>query len=236
MIACCYTSPMTSSALSAIIIDFDDTLCMTEEACFELENEVLRRMGRQAQSREVHRQTWGPQLEVAMQTRSPGIDMGEFWRVLDVVRPEFIAAGRFDQVSQASLEALDTLASDGYRLFILTSRVEREVLHLLDPSHHLAGRITEIYHADNTTHIKPDPRAFDALLATHNLSPEECIYVGDSPSDGIAAKGAGMHFIASFESGLRTSDDFADIAIDATISHFTELPAAIKSLQTKIAA
>ena len=224
---------MTTPALSAIIIDFDDTLCMTELACFDLENEALRRMGRPPQSREIHRQTWGPQLEVAMQTRSPGIDMAEFWRVLDIVRPEFISAGRFDQVSESSLETLDVLARGNYQLFILTSRMKSEAAHLLDPAHHLAGRITEIYHADNTGHIKPDPRVFDALLAKYHLPPTTCIYVGDSPSDGIAAKNANMHFIASFESGLRSRDEFKGILVDAAIDRFTDLPAAVQSLQTK---
>jgi phosphoglycolate phosphatase-like HAD superfamily hydrolase len=32
--------------IRAVIVDVDDTLCLTEEASFALENEVLSRMGR----------------------------------------------------------------------------------------------------------------------------------------------------------------------------------------------
>lgn len=222
-----------SSALSTIIIDFDDTLCLSEQACFELENEVLRRMGRSPQSREVHRRTWGMQIEQAMTLRSPGINIDEFWRIMKPAHQEFVQQGHIDQVPQANLATLDTLAARDLQLFILTSRTEAEVIHLLDPAHHLAGRITEIYHADSTTHIKPDPRVFDVLLKRHQLNPATCAYVGDSPSDGVAAKGAGMHFIASFESGIRTTEDFSQTVVDASIHHFTELPMAIETLQTK---
>jgi phosphoglycolate phosphatase len=31
--------------IKAVIIDVDDTLCLTESICFELENDVLKQMG-----------------------------------------------------------------------------------------------------------------------------------------------------------------------------------------------
>jgi phosphoglycolate phosphatase len=226
----------TSPHLPAIIIDFDDTLCMSEQACFELENEVLRRMGREPQSREIHRKTWGMQIEQAMPIRSPGVDMVKYLQLVQPIHQEFVANGHIDQIPAENLTALDTLAQRGHQLFILTSRTLAEATHLLDPEHHLAGRITEIYHANNTTHIKPDPRVFDVLLEKYNLQTDDCVYVGDSPSDSLAAKGAGMHFVASFESGLRTTSDFNNVVIDAAIYHFTELPEAMQILQTKNAA
>lgn len=216
--------------IQAIILDFDDTLCLSEEACFELENEVLQRMGRAPQERAIHKQTWGMQIDKAMLERSPGVDMEQFWQLMPVVHQEFVTSGRIDQIPEVNLETLDLLALQNFQLFILTSRTEKEATHLLDPSHHLAARITEFYHADNTTYIKPDPRVFDTLLKTHNLNPQACVYVGDSPSDGSAANAAGMKFIASFESGLRTPEDFAHTSVDATIQHFTELPDAITRL------
>lgn len=230
------TDMISAPALSTIIIDFDDTLCMTEQACFELENEILARMGRDPQPRTVHKETWGMQIDKAMPIRSPGIDMDAFRSISQSVHQEFVADERIDQIPTENLAALDTLARQGYQLFILTSRTEAEAIHLLDPAHHLAGRITEIYHADSTTHIKPDPRVFDTLLSTYGLAAGNCVYIGDSPSDGVAAKGAGMHFIASFESGIRSEEDFSGTVLDATVHHFSEVPSVLERLKSKIAA
>ena len=228
----CYTVSMTTPGIiKTVILDFDDTMYLSEEACFFLENEVLRRMGREPQKRDVHLATWGMQVEAAMHQRSPGIDIADFWKTMNMTHAEFVKDGRIDTLADHTLRTLDELASVGYELFVLTSRTKSEVIHLLDPSHHLSGRVTHIYHADETGHIKPDPRVFDKLFASHDASPETSVYVGDSPSDGHAANGAGMKFIASFEAGIRTLDDFADVQIDATINHFTELPETIKNLR-----
>lgn len=40
--------------IQAVVIDVDDTLCLTEAACFDLENEVLKRMGREPMPRAIH--------------------------------------------------------------------------------------------------------------------------------------------------------------------------------------
>lgn len=68
--------------IRAVVIDFDDTLCLTEEACFDLENEVLRRIGRKPQTRSIHKSTWGRPLFEAIKVRSPGVDVEEFRRAM----------------------------------------------------------------------------------------------------------------------------------------------------------
>jgi len=40
--------------IKAVVIDLDDTLCLTEEACFDMENEVLVKMGLKPMSRDIH--------------------------------------------------------------------------------------------------------------------------------------------------------------------------------------
>ncbi len=217
--------------INTVILDFDDTLYMSELACFELETEVLAAMGREPMERDIHLSTWGMQLSEAIQLRSPGIDVDAFWNLLGIKQQEFVREGRIDAISDERLEALDQLVNDmQMRLFILTSRTEQEVSHLLDEKHSLARRVERIYHADNTTHIKPDPRVFDVLLAENHISPKDCVYVGDSPSDAVAAKGAGLKFIASYESGLRSERDFSKAMPDGAILHFTDLPRAIRKL------
>lgn len=216
--------------IKAVIIDFDDTLCLTEQACFELENEVFRLMGRPAQSRDVHRKTWGQPLYEVISVRSPGIDVAVFRQIFEEQIPAWVQDGRLDAVNPNNFDALDELANQGRELYILTSRTHKEVEHLMEAEHDLASRIKAFYYRDIMEYHKPDPRAFDVLLNDHDLERSECVYVGDSPSDAAAAKQGRMHFIASLESGVRTKEDFEAFEVDAFIELFTDLPQAIATL------
>lgn len=102
---------------------------------------------------------------------------------------------------------------------------------MLEPDHLLASRIESFYYKDNTQFHKPDPRVFNELLAAHNLSPQNSAYVGDSIGDAIAAKQAGLHFIASLESGLRQREDFSGHTVDRFIYRFPEIVDAVVGLE-----
>lgn len=213
--------------IKAVILDFDDTLCMTEAACFELENDVLLRMGRSPMSRDIHLKTWGRPLFEATLDRSPGIDIDEYRRVYEPLIESYVASGKLDSISDVNMSAIDTLITRGFSVLVLTSRVESELKHLLDPQHPLTSRLAGFYHQDNMKFHKPDPRAFAHIEHEHGWKPEECVYVGDSVSDAQSAKGAGLHFIASLESGLRTRQDFEGLPVDAFIETFADVVEAV---------
>jgi phosphoglycolate phosphatase len=217
--------------ISAVLVDFDDTLCPTEEAGFALENEVLRRLGRPPQTREIHKATWGQPMLAAMPVRSPGVDVAQFHSVVHDLFPAWAAEGRIDAIPQVNLRALDALRNEGLRIYVVTSRIEDELRHILTSEHTLMQRLDGMYYHETLPYHKPDPRVFDKIFDTHNLTPEECVYVGDSPSDAAAAKQAGLYFIATLESGLRKEEDFQPWGADHFIARFSEVPQTIHILQ-----
>ncbi|MEU8324534.1 HAD-IA family hydrolase [Nonomuraea sp. NPDC048881] len=214
-----------------MVVDVDDTLCLTEAACFELENEVLGRLGHGPMSRAVHVATWGRSLHEAMPLRSPGLDLAAYLPLHHAVLREYVAAGLVDVVPGENLRAIDELNAAGRAVMLLTSRDEAEMEHLMAPGHALDGRIAAVYHAGNTRFGKPDPRAFDELLAATGLAPDECLYVGDSPTDAAAATGAGLRFVACMQSGLRRPADFAPHPVDAFIDAFPDLTGTVALLE-----
>jgi phosphoglycolate phosphatase-like HAD superfamily hydrolase len=216
--------------IRAVVVDLDDTLCLTETACFALENEVLARLGRPPMSRAVHRSTWGQPLLDAMPVRSPGIDLEAFATAYPPVMRAYLADGRLDVVPPENLETLDRCIATGRDVMLLTSRTEAEVAHLLAPDHVLAGRLTAVYHGGNMRFHKPDARAFDELLAASGLRPDECVYVGDSPGDAQAANGAGLRFIACLQGGVRAREAFDGHRVDAFIAAFPDLLGAVGAL------
>lgn len=62
------------------------------------------------------------------------------------------------------------------------------------------GEIYERFHsirgADNVPKPKPAPDGLFQVCDDLGLEPEDCVYIGDSPSDGVAAHAAGMPSIA----------------------------------------
>ncbi|WIM93191.1 HAD hydrolase-like protein [Actinoplanes oblitus] len=216
--------------IQAVIVDVDDTLCLTEAASFDLENEVLAQLGRPPMSREVHLATWGEKLLDAMPHRSPGLDLDRFAKLFPVHHRKYLADGRLDVIPPENLAALDRLVLGGRTIMLLTSRTGEEVAHLLEPDHLLAGRVTSAYHQDNTRFHKPDPRVFDELLAETGLRPEQCVYVGDSPGDALAAGGAGIRFVACLQSGVRRLDEFDPRHVTAAVDSFPEIVPVIEGL------
>jgi phosphoglycolate phosphatase len=217
--------------IKAVVVDVDDTLCLTEAVCFEMENDVLARMGRPHMGCEIHLSTWGRPLFDAIKDRSPGVDVEEFKKAYHPVILEYVRDGKLDAIPEANYAALDELIAEGLQIMLLTSRTHSELKHMLAPDHLLASRVKAFYYRDNMQFHKPDPRAFAELLEHHGLEPHDCVYVGDSLSDATAANEAGLKFIASVESGIRTREDFANYKVDAFIDRFPDLPEAVRGLE-----
>ena len=216
--------------IKAVIVDLDDTLILTEELAFHLENEVLRQMSRRPMSREVHQSTWGQILWEAISQRSPGVDAVEFRRLFGPTMSNYAQTGKIDVIAEVNYQTLQELKGMNRQVMILTSRAHEELAHLLTPDHRLADHVLKFYYHDTMQFHKPDPRAFSEVLDDYGLVPDEAVYVGDSPSDAEASNKAGLRFVASLEGGLRSEVDFADYHVSAFITKFPELVEAVEAL------
>lgn len=221
------------STIKAVINDVDGNIVKSEEACWLLENEIFGLMGIPPMTREIHQQTWGIHLDLgdAAAKRSNGAaDPKEFWKLFEPTYNERVKAGLMDIVTEEDLVACAKFRQMGLQHFVLTSRSAVEMSHFMDPKAGLAQYVDHFYHKDNMEFHKPDPRAFAHIEREHGLKPSECVYVGDQPGDAAAAKGAGLHFIANLEEGIRSKEDFADYEVDAFIDKFADLPATLRKL------
>lgn len=212
------------------LFDFDDTICLTEEAAFNFENQVLNDMGFPPMSREIHKETWGMILKEAIVIRAPGIDADEFVRRQEKYFGEFMSNGNFDNIPEENLEVLRTLKEKGIKVAILTNRSLGEVKHLTHDKHPFADLLDAFYHKDNTPFRKPDPKAFDNAFRDFKFSPKEMIYAGDSVGDAAASTGAGIRSIVVLESGIRQKEDFKDYPVEFFADKFTDVLAFILSL------
>jgi phosphoglycolate phosphatase len=123
--------------------------------------------------------------------------------------------------------ALDALADEGARLAVCTNKRTDLSLALLDALD-LTPRFAAIVGPDAAGAAKPDPRHLIAAVEAAGGRIERALMVGDARTDTDAAKAAGAPVVAVT---FGYSDvPPADLAPDALIDHFDELPALARAL------
>lgn len=211
------------SQVKVVALDFDDTLCLTQKACFRLENMAAQAIRMPPMSEATHLATWGKPMTKVLQIRFPGVDEQAFMRSYETCLLQANKDGWYDAIPQKNYQALDELKSQGFRLAVLSSRSQKEIQHLMEASHPLVAYIDSFYHLDNCTFHKPDGRVFESLLKDFSVSQDQVVYVGDSVSDAQASEQAGVAFVATLESGLRRKEDFKGLSVAAWIDDFSKL-------------
>jgi phosphoglycolate phosphatase len=209
--------------IKAVILDLDDTLFMSFDAAFVVVNMILREMDAQPLARETLAKHWGKPVHQAAKDWNLSVNPAVFATRFVAHFPAAVQDGVFDILTPQNLAALRELQKSGKMLFVLTSRVQGELAHLLDPRHELSALIKKFYYKDTMRYHKPDPRAFKLIEEEQHIAPDECVYVGDSIGDAVAATGAGLHFVACLESGLHTKNDFKPHPVSAFINSFHKI-------------
>ena len=133
-----------------------------------------------------------------------------------------------DSVIFEELETtLDLLAAEGAGLAVCTNKRTDLSLALLNALG-LTHRFAAIVGPDMAPAPKPDPRHLLAAIQAAGCDPARALMVGDSISDVLAAKAAGVP-VAVVSFGY-TETPAADLGGDVLIDHFTELPAIARRL------
>lgn len=91
-----------------------------------------------------------------------------------------------------AIEWIEALKAQGYRVYYLSNYFEylmQEAPGVLDFIPHTDGGVFSCY--EKIT--KPDPEIYLRLCRRFSLSPEECVFIDDSPRNITAANALGMH-------------------------------------------
>ncbi|TDF92991.1 HAD family hydrolase [Paenibacillus piri] len=89
------------------------------------------------------------------------------------------------------VELLEQLREAGFRLGIVSSKHRRFIVPELE-SKSLLQFFECIVGQEDTVKHKPDPEPLLLASSVMGVRPEECVYIGDQPTDVLAARGAGM--------------------------------------------
>ncbi len=215
-----------------IVFDLDGTLIDTAPDLIGALNMVLAEEGLPPVALADARHLVGHGAKAMIQSgfRQAGADLQT--DRLEILFGRFIEVylGRIAQESamfDALESTLDLLAAQGARLAVCTNKRSDLSVALLDAMGLLA-RFVAVIGADLAPAPKPDARHLLAAIEHAGGSPARALMVGDSISDVMAARNAGVPVVVvSFG---YTDVPAAELGADALIHHFTELPAIARRL------
>lgn len=211
-----------------VMFDLDGTLVDSAPSVIDAYRWVLATHGLEPQA-SLDRSLIGPPLHDALQ-RISGIEPGAR---LDVLATAF--RERYDSVAGATTppypglhEVLAQLRAAGFALLVVTNKrivPTRLILDALGVTTDFAG----VYSPDAVVPPAPDKTALVAIvLAAHDITPAESVFVGDTTTDAAAAAAFGIPFIAA-RYGYGDAAERGD-PVAGTIDALADLPAAVAGL------
>ncbi|MCO4785467.1 phosphoglycolate phosphatase [Marinomonas atlantica] len=126
-------------------------------------------------------------------------------------------------------DTLLALKAQGYRLGIITNKPEKFVAPMLDGLG-LAGIFELILGGDSLAERKPHPLPLFTACKWFEVSADQCVMIGDSKNDILAAKAAKMDSIG-LTYGYNYDEDLAIHQPNHLFSDFNELLSVLKDIQ-----
>ncbi|MFN4142314.1 phosphoglycolate phosphatase [Aestuariivirga sp.] len=216
----------------AVIFDLDGTLVDTAPDLMRATNHVLDRLGRRPITTEEVRAFVGHGAR-ALLTRGlaatgglpENYDVEPDYRLFVDYYSRNIAAGSAPFPGLTRL--LTRLKAEGFGLGVCTNKLEGLSVQLLDALD-LSKYFGAVVGPDTIGVAKPDPRPFREAVARLGLVAPRAVMVGDSETDILTARNAGVPVIAvPFGYTPRPVEEFGP---DRMIAHFDEAYDAIQDL------
>jgi phosphoglycolate phosphatase len=220
--------------MRTIVFDLDGTLIDTAPDLISTLNLILAREGMPAFPYDSARRLIGGgargMIERALEAEGRKPAKAELDRMFSAFIEHYAAHIADRSRPFPELKAtLDLLAGNGHRLAVCTNKLEWlsvRLLNTLDLTRHFAA----ICGQDTFGVQKPDPEILRRTILRAGGEPERAIMVGDSATDIRTARAATVPVIA-VDFGY-SEVPIATLQPDRIIGSFTDLPAAIREIET----
>lgn len=208
----------------AIIFDIDGVLLDSFEANLKFHQDLMKRFGYKPPTREDYSKCFHLPLDETIKFLTKSEDEEEIKRIWEAGRSREVT---YDVTLLTLAEKAEEIISEFSKKFLLgivTSRVKNGVYESPEMAK-LEKHFRVVVSFEDTKNHKPDPEPL--LLAAKRLGvkPTECIYIGDTETDMIAANAAGMNIITYAKEPTIKSDVHA--------YNFSEIPELVSRLETK---
>jgi phosphoglycolate phosphatase len=193
---------------AGILFDFDFTLVDSSEGVYVCINHALSEMG-------------FPPVGKNRTDKLIGLSLVDtFWELTGIA--EDTQAERFARLFLEKADvvmvdktimlpgvtkAIPRLAEQGYRMGIVSTKRHYPIKSILERDN-MGGYFSVIVGGDEVRMPKPDPEGSRMALSSMGLAPDAVLYVGDSRTDALTARNAGLDF-AAVMTGVTDREAFA---------------------------
>ncbi len=175
-----------------VLFDLDGTLLDTAPAILETYKYLFSKYSNEEFDRQKQIEVLGPPLVDMFKKYFPDRDtddlISEYREYNFKIHPEFV------KPMENTKEILEYLNEEGYKVGVVSAKLKDAVimgLQLFD----LDKYVSVVIGFDEVKQGKPDPEGIIKACELLNHTRDECIYVGDSYTDILAAKNAGVYSI-----------------------------------------
>jgi HAD superfamily hydrolase (TIGR01509 family) len=177
----------------AIIFDLDGTLIDSYQAHVESFLRALSRFGLTIENKEIHRRFGKPAKQIVKEIL-PENQHRHIDEIVRYKRLEFIETSKNMQVFDGVETLLKHLKDKGFRTCLATSADRPSVIRVLN-KFDLENYFDMVISSNDVKEAKPNPEMFIQASKRLEVEPKNCLVIGDSPFDVIAAKKAKMNVI-----------------------------------------
>ncbi|MFZ2150356.1 MAG: HAD family hydrolase [Minisyncoccia bacterium] len=208
--------------IKAVIFDIDGVLLDSFEANLKFFSVLMKKYGFAEPTREAFRELVHLTMQNAIKSLTKLTSAEELKKIWQAAadKDQHPYPHEMLNVPKNLYEVVEDL-SNKYALGIVTSRIRSSIFGMpqLAP---LQKYFQAVVSYEDTENHKPHPAPLILCAEKLNLRPEECVYIGDTSTDVIAAKDAGMKII------LYAKNSFVDA--DANTYRFNEIPGLVEKL------
>ncbi|MCM1265246.1 MAG: HAD-IIIA family hydrolase [Candidatus Gastranaerophilales bacterium] len=182
--------------LKAILFDLDGTLLYTLEDLRTSTNFALTKLGYEKKTVDEIRSFVGNGVKKLIERALPnGLDNPDFEKCLNIFKQHY-SENMYNKTKpyDGIPEVLKELKNNGYKLAVISNKFDSAVKELCEK--YFNGIIDIAIGQKDGIEPKPSPDGINDVLSKLNISPAECIYIGDSEVDIQTAQNAGIDCIS----------------------------------------
>jgi len=210
-------------SFSTIIFDFDYTLADSSKGAVESINFALNELGFPKAKPEEISKTIGSSLEETFLALvgQQHITKCEEFRRLFIKKADKVMAD-FTFVYELVPGVVQELRNNGCKLAIFSSKLRYRIEAILKREN-LLSSFDVIVGWEDVSKPKPDPEGLLTICQKLNTSVEKSLYIGDTVTDAVTARRAGISFIAVL-SGVTPQENFSEYHVYKIITNLNQLP------------
>jgi len=219
---------------NVLLFDLDGTLVDSVPDLALAVNQMLIELGLSAYSQDIIRGWVGNGANILVQRALSGdaeisTDLDELLikRGLEIFYQTYQSFNCIEtRLYPEVLDTLTELKQRGYRLAIITNKPERFIAPIVDGLG-LNGLFELIIGGDTLEKRKPDPLPLHYACQQLSVNTDQCVMIGDSKNDILAAKAANMQSVA-LTYGYNYGEDIGIYHSELVIDNFADLLGALQ--------